>query len=75
MFDIQLSYDIDQALDSEEWDGDFHAISLHGAIEHLVSNIKNIKDSLYRIGKYIRDKSIDSNPNNIKNLEGVDKAV
>jgi len=25
--------------------------------------------------KYIRDKSIDSNPNNIKNLEGVGKAV
>jgi len=25
--------------------------------------------------KYIRDKSIDSNPNNIKDLEGVGKAV
>jgi len=41
MFDIQLSYDVDQALDPEEWDGDFRVISLHGAIEHLVSDIKN----------------------------------
>ena len=27
------------------------------------------------MGKYIRDKSIDSNPNNIKDLEGVGKVV
>jgi len=75
VFDIQLSYDIDQALDPEEWDGDFHATLLHGAMEHLVSNVKNIKDSLCRMGKYIRGKSIDSNPNNIKDLEGVGKTV
>jgi len=75
VFDIQLSYDIDQALDSEEWDGDFHATSLYGAMEHLVSDVKNIKDSLCRMGKYIRGKSIDSNPNNTKDLEGVGKAV
>lgn len=75
VFDIQLSYDIDQALDPEEWDGDFHATLLHGAMEHLVSDVKNIKDSLCRMGKYIRGKSIDSNPNNIKDLEGVGKTV
>ena len=44
-------------------------------MEHLVSDIKNIKDSLQRIEKYIRDKSIDSNSNNIKDLEDVGKAV
>jgi len=27
------------------------------------------------MGKYIRDKSIDNNPNNIKDLEGIGKAV
>jgi len=53
MFDIQLSYDVDQALDPEEWDSNFYAISLYGAMKHLVSNIKNTKDSLQRIGKYI----------------------
>jgi len=41
-------------------------------MEHLVSNVKNIKDSLYRIGRYIKDKTIiDSNTNNIKDLESI----
>ena len=44
-------------------------------MEHLVLDIKNIKDSFQRMGKYIRDKSIDSNPNNIKDLEGISKVV
>ena len=76
MFNIQLNYDINQALDLEEWDNNFHAISLYGPIKHLASNVKNIKDSLYRMGKYIKDKSIDnSNLNNVKDLEGMGKAV
>ena len=75
MFNINLNYDINQALDTEELNGDFHAISLHGAIKHLASEVKNIKDFLWRMGKYIRGKSIDSNPNNIKDLEGVGKVV
>ena len=75
MFNIQLSYDIDQALDPKEWDGDICATSLHGAMEHLASDVKNIKDSLHRMGKYIWDKSINSNSNNIKNLKSVGKAV
>ena len=36
MFDIQLSYDVDQALDPEEWDGNFYAILLYRAMEHYV---------------------------------------
>jgi len=45
-------------------------------MEHLASDIKNIKDSLRRMGKYIRDKSIDNtNSNNIKDLEGVGNVV
>ena len=75
MFDIQLSYDIDQALNPKEWNSDFYATLLYKAMEHLVSDVKNIKDSLCRIGKYIWGKSIDSNSNNIKDLEGVGKAV
>jgi len=65
VFNINLNYDIDQALDPEELDGGFHATSLHGAMKHVVLDVKNIKDSLHRIGKYIRDKS----------LEGVDKEL
>jgi len=46
VFNVNLKYDINQALDPEEWDSDFRATSLHGAIEHLALDVKNIKDSL-----------------------------
>ena len=49
MFNIQLNYDINQALDSESWNSDFRAISLHRSMEHLVSDIKHIKVSLSRM--------------------------
>jgi len=52
MFNINLNYNIDQALDPEEWDSNFHTTSLHGAIEYLASNVKSIKDSLQRMGIY-----------------------
>ena len=75
MFNINLNYDIDQTLDLEEWDGKFHATLLHGVMKHVALDIKNIKDSLQRMGKYIRGKAINNNPNNCKNLEGVGKAL
>ena len=76
MVNIQLSYDIDQALDPELWDSNFWAISLHGSIEHLVSNTKNIKDSLIRMCKYILGKIIDSNKaNSIKDLKDIGKTT
>ena len=76
MFNMQLNYDINQTLDLESWDGKFHAVSLYRSIKHLASDIKNIKDSLHRIGKYIKDKSIiDSNANSVKDLEGMGKVV
>ena len=58
------------------WNGKFRAISLYGLIEHLGSNIRNIKESLFRMEKYILSKCIDgSKANNIKDLEGLGKAV
>ncbi|KAL9709048.1 hypothetical protein Ac2012v2_8333 [Leucoagaricus gongylophorus] len=45
-------------------------------MEHLVSDVKNIKDSLRRMGRYIKGKSIiDNNANSIKDLDSVGKAV
>ena len=76
VFNVQLNYDIDRALDPESWDGKFRVVSLHGSMEHLASDVKNIKDSLRRMGKYIQGKSIiKENPNGVKDLEGVGKAV
>jgi len=46
---IQLNYDIGQALDPESWDGDFYAISLHRSMEYLASDTKIIKDSPTRM--------------------------
>ena len=45
-------------------------------MEHLASDITNIKESLHRIRSYIIGKSINgNNTNDIKDLEDVDKAV
>ena len=44
-------------------------------MEHLAFNIKNIKESLCRMGNYIKDKSVNANPNNVKDLDGVGKVV
>ena len=71
-----MNYNIDQALDPKFWDSNFHAISLYRFIEHLASDIKNIKDSLIRMCKYILGKAIEDNKaNSIKDLEGINKAT
>jgi len=58
------------------WDGEFRAISLHGSMEHLGLDIKNIKESLSRMEKYILGKGIDSSKaNKIKNFKDLGKAV
>ena len=76
MFNIQLQYNINQALDPESWDSNFQTISLYGSMEYLASNIKNIKESLGRIQKYILGKAIESDKtNNIKDLKGIGKAA
>jgi len=76
MFNIQLNYNINQALDSESWDSNFYAISLYSSMEHLVLDIKNIKKSLIRMHKYILGKFIDgNNANNVKDLEGINMAT
>ena len=73
---IQLNYDINQALKPESWDGEFHAISLHSSMEYLASDVKNIKNSLSRMCKYILGKTINDNKaNNIKDLENIGKVA
>ena len=45
-------------------------------MEHLASDIKHIKELLWRIQKYILNKSIEGDKaNNIKNLEGIGEAA
>ena len=74
VFNIQLNYDINQARDPESWNGNFQAISLHGSLEHLVLDMKNIKESLTRMQKYILGKTIEgSKANKVKDLKGISK--
>ena len=73
---IQLNYDANQALDPESWDSNFHAVSLHRSIEYLASNVLNIKESLFRMQKYIAGKSIDgTKANDVKDIIGMGKAL
>ena len=53
---ILLLYDPNIPADPEIWGSNFHLISLYGSIEHLGSDVKNIKDSLRFMTKYIANK-------------------
>jgi len=76
VFNVQLNYDINQALDPESWNSNFWAILLHRLMGHLASDIKNIKDSLIRMCKYILSKSIeDDKTNSVKDFKGIGKAA
>ena len=52
----------------------FPPTSLYSSIKYLISNIKNIKNSLNCMAKYINNKQIDpKRSNDIEDLKGVDK--
>jgi len=73
---ISLLYDPNAPADPEIWGGNFHPISLHGSIEHLGSDGKNIKDSLRFMTKYITNKQIESSKtNNLDDFKGIGEAV
>jgi len=76
MFNVQLNYDPDAALDPDSWDRNFHVVLLHGFMKYLAFDTLNIKESLTRMQKFIAGKSINGNKaNDLKNLNGMDKAI
>jgi len=76
VFDVQLNYNSNQALDSKFWDSNFHAVLLHSSMEYLTFNALNIKESLIRMKKYISGKSIDSvKANEVQDLMDMGKAL
>ena len=75
-FNIPLPYDTDTPADPEIWGGNFHLVSFHGSIEYLASDVKNIKDSLKFMTKYITNKKIDSSKaNSFEDFKGIGEAV
>ena len=76
MINVQLDYDINQARDSDSWNGNFQVISLHGFMKYLVLNLQNINVFLTRMQKYILSKVIeDDNANNINDLQNIGKTA
>jgi len=71
-----LPYDINQIMDQDAWDGNFHPISIHGYIEHIASNIKNFKTFLGYMINYILNKKVEkSKINDLENLKGLGKVA
>jgi len=76
VINIQLPYDPQAPTELELWSGNFHPISLHGPIEHIILDTKNIKDFLNFIAWYISNKQVDSvRLNNLEDLKGIGKAI
>ena len=73
---IQLPYDPHAPTKPELWSGSFHPISLHGSIEHFVSDSKNIKVTLNFLAKYIRNKQVNNGKvNNLRDFDGMGDAI
>ena len=63
-------------MDPKIWNGSFYPISLHGSIEYIASDAKNIKDSLKFMAKYISNKQVDlSKVNDLDDFNGIGDMV
>jgi len=63
-------------MEPELWDGNFHPISLHEFIEHIVLDSKNIKNSLNFMARYISNKQVDSSKSNdLEDFHSIGKAI
>ena len=76
VINILLPYDPNALTEPDLWDGSFHPISLHGFIEYLALNAKNIKDLLNFMAKYISNKQVDPvRSNNLNDFKGIGETL
>ena len=76
IINIQLSYDLQAPTEPDLWSGFFHPISLHRLIKHFASDLKNIKDSLNFMAKYITNKQVNSGKaNELNDFDGMGNAI
>jgi len=60
----------------ELWNGNFHPILLHGSIEHIALDAKNIKDILNFMARYISNKQVKSSKSNdLENFNSIGEAI
>ena len=76
IINIQLLYDPQAPTVPELWNGNFHSISLHGSIEHIASDAKNIKNTLNFMARYISNKQVKfSKSNDLEDFNGIGEAI
>ena len=76
IINVQLPYDPQAPTEPELWSGSFHPVSLHGSIEHLASDAKNVKASLNILAKYIQGKQVDGNKvNDLEDFDGMGDSI
>ena len=76
VINIQLPYNPQALTKPEIWSRSFHPISLHGSVEHFVSDSKNIKVTLNFLAKYIQNKQVSGGKiNDLNNFNSMSNAI
>jgi len=76
VINIPLPYNHNALTEPDLWDSSFHPISLHGSMEHLSLDTKNIKDLLNFMAKYISNKQVDLvRSNDLNDFKGIGEAL
>jgi len=76
IINIQLSYDPNGPMEPDLWSGNFQSISLYGSVKHIASDLKNIKQLLNFIAKYISNKKVNpKSSNDLNDFDGIDDVV
>ena len=76
IINIPLPYDPNTLTEPDLWDSSFHPISLHGSMEHLALDTKNIKDLLNFMTKYISNKQVGLvRSNDLNDFKGIGKTL
>ena len=76
VINIQLPYNPNGLTEPDLWSGNFQPISLHGLVEYIASDLKNIKQSLNFMVRYIFNKKVNSkSSNNLNDFDGIGDMV
>ena len=76
VINIQLLYNPQAPTEPDFWSGNFHLILLHSSIKQIASDVKNIKDSLNFMARYISNKKVNpSKANELENFNGISNSI
>ena len=63
-------------MEPDLWSGNFQSISLYGSIKHITLDLKNIKQSLNYMAKYISNKKVNpKTSNDLEDFNGIGDVV